>query len=60
MILVVVGFFTFLLHWELNGEPDVNPITVDVAGQSIDWEPEIVVVGQQWWWEYQYLSLIHI
>ena len=54
VILVVVGFFTFLLHWELNGEPDVNPITVDVAGQSIDWEPEIVVVGQQWWWEYQY------
>ena len=60
-ILVVVGFFTFLLHWELNGENDVNPITVDVAGQAIDWEPEIVVVGQQWWWEYQYhLSLIHI
>ena len=53
-ILVVVGFFTFLLHWELNGENDVNPITVDVAGQVIDWEPEIVVVGQQWWWEYQY------
>ncbi len=53
-ILVVVGFFTFLLHWELNGENDVNPITVDVAGQTIDWEPEIVVVGQQWWWEYQY------
>ena len=54
VILIVVGFFTFLLHWELNGEPDVNPITLDVAGETVDWEPEIVVVGQQWWWEYQY------
>ena len=53
-ILVVVGFFTFLLHWELNGANDVNPITLDVAGDIVDWEPEIVVVGQQWWWEYQY------
>ena len=54
LILVIVGFFTYLLHWELNGDNDVNPITVDVAGESVNWEPEIVVIGQQWWWEYQY------
>jgi len=54
VILLVVGFFTFILHWQLNGEPDVNPISIEVAGDIVDWEPEIVVVGQQWWWEYQY------
>ena len=52
-LLVVIAVFTISLHNRLNSE-ETNPISVDVAGQTFDWEPEIVVVGQQWWWEYQY------
>ena len=54
IILAVVAGFTLILHLQVNGRED-NPITVEVAdGSSVEWEPEIVVVGQQWWWEYQY------
>lgn len=53
IILAIVGVFTIGLHVSLNSA-DVNPITVEVGGQDVTWEPEIVVVGQQWWWEYQY------
>ena len=54
LILIVVGVFTFIVHRDLNST-EANPIQVVVGdGQEIQWEPEIVVVGQQWWWEYQY------
>jgi len=52
-LLVVIAIFTLSLHGRINSE-ETNPVAVEVAGQSFDWEPEIVVIGQQWWWEYQY------
>jgi cytochrome c oxidase subunit 2 len=53
VLLAVIGVFTIGLHNSLNSA-DANPVSLVVGGESIDWEPEIVVVGQQWWWEYQY------
>jgi len=53
LILVIVGFFTFQLHQDLNSDSE-NAISLDVGGTAVAWEPEIVVIGQQWWWEYQY------
>jgi cytochrome c oxidase subunit 2 len=53
IILTIVSVFTISLHQKLNSD-ELNPITVEVAGESVTWEPQIVVVGQQWWWEYQY------
>ena len=54
LILVVVFVFTLGLHQQLNSA-DENPISLVVGvGAAVEWEPEIVVVGQQWWWEYQY------
>ncbi len=53
LLLAVIGVFTIGLHNSLNSS-DSNPINVVVGGETVNWEPEIVVVGQQWWWEYQY------
>lgn len=53
LLLAVIAVFTIGLHQQLNSRSD-NPISIEVAGETFDWEPEIVVVGQQWWWEYQY------
>ncbi len=53
IILAIVGVFTISLHSSLNSA-DSNQINVLVGGENVSWEPEIVVVGQQWWWEYQY------
>ena len=59
VLLAIVAVFTIGLHQQLNSNTE-NPITLDVAfgddadPTEISWDPEIVVVGQQWWWEYQY------
>ncbi len=54
LILVGVFVFTLGLHNQLNSSEE-NPISLVVGdGANVEWEPEIVVVGQQWWWEYQY------
>ena len=53
ILLAFVGVFSTILHFQVNGSEE-NPISVTVGGESREWEPEIVVVGQQWWWEYQY------
>ena len=31
-----------------------NAVTVSVDGRSVPWEPTVVVVGNQWWWEFRY------
>ena len=31
-----------------------NPMAVAVDGHSVEWEPTVVVVGNQWWWEFRY------
>ena len=53
LLMAGIAVFTIFLHNSVNGE-DENAISIEVAGESITWEPEVVVVGQQWWWEYQY------
>ena len=53
LIMAAIGVFTIITHIDINGTDD-NSITIDVAGESVEWEPTIVVVGQQWWWEYRY------
>ena len=53
LLLAVIGVFTIGLHNSLNSDSE-NPINVVVGGEVVNWEPQIVVVGQQWWWEYQY------
>ena len=53
IILVVIAVFTLITLSDLNCR-DANAISVDVDGESRTWEPEVVVVGQQWWWEYRY------
>lgn len=53
ILLLVIAAFTFGLHNSINSE-DENPYALEVDGQDISWEPQVVVVGQQWWWEYQY------
>lgn len=53
IVLAIIAVFTVSLHQKLNDQ-DTNPITVEVAGEAVSWEPQIVVVGHQWWWEFQY------
>ena len=33
---------------------EVNKMKVDIADRSVEWEPTVVVVGNQWWWEFRY------
>ena len=33
---------------------EVNTIDVAIDGRSVSWEPTVVVVGNQWWWEFRY------
>jgi len=51
--LAVVAVFTLGLHASLNSN-DENAIELIVGDEQVAWEPEVVVIGQQWWWEYQY------
>lgn len=53
IIMVIIAVMTSVVHFKIN-ETEANAMTIDVAGESVDWEPTIVVVGQQWWWEYRY------
>ena len=53
ILLAVVAVFTLGLHASVNSNDD-NAISIVVGDETVAWEPEVVVVGQQWWWEYQY------
>ena len=53
VILVVIGVFTIITLTDLNRYED-NAMALSVDGDATTWEPEVVVVGQQWWWEYRY------
>ena len=33
---------------------EANTMEVSVDGHSVTWEPTVVVVGNQWWWEFRY------
>jgi cytochrome c oxidase subunit 2 len=53
ILMAAIGVFTLFSHFELNGE-DRTDIVINVDGTATSWDPEIVVVGQQWWWEFRY------
>ncbi|MDW3178672.1 MAG: cytochrome c oxidase subunit II [Acidimicrobiia bacterium] len=53
ILLAVVAVFTLGLHSSINSNSE-NAISLVVGDETVVWEPEIVVIGQQWWWEYQY------
>ena len=53
ILMAAIGVFTLFGHFELNGE-DRTDIVINVDGTATSWDPEIVVIGQQWWWEFRY------
>jgi len=53
LILLVIAIFTITTLTDLSRYED-NAMALTVDGESTSWEPEVVVVGQQWWWEYRY------
>ncbi len=53
LIMAVIALFTLITHFAVNGT-EANAMAISVAGETTDWEPKVVVVGQQWWWEYRY------
>ncbi|MCY4492301.1 MAG: cytochrome c oxidase subunit II [Acidimicrobiaceae bacterium] len=53
VIMTVIAVATLITHVAVNST-EANAIEVQVDGQTETWEPRVVVVGQQWWWEYRY------
>lgn len=53
VIMVVIAVATLVTHLAINST-EANAIEVQVEDQVKTWEPRVVVVGQQWWWEYRY------
>ena len=53
LLLAVIAVFTLITLSDINDTED-NAMALSVGGTTVAWEPEIVVVGQQWWWEYRY------
>ncbi len=49
---VVAGIMLIALPTIDNTEANATEVTVD--GTSVMWEPTVVVVGHQWWWEFRY------
>ncbi len=53
VIMTVIAVATLITHLAINST-EANAIDIQVDGQAETWEPRVVVVGQQWWWEYRY------
>ncbi len=53
IVMAAVGVFTLLVLFDLN-DTEANAYAVAVDGETVEWEPHVVVVGHQWWWEYRY------
>ena len=53
VIMIVIAVATLVTHLAVNSTK-ANAIEVQVDGHVETWEPRVVVVGQQWWWEYRY------
>jgi len=53
VLMAVIAVFTLLSHFDLNSE-DRTDIVISVDGERTSWDPQVVVVGQQWWWEFRY------
>ncbi|MEM7140207.1 MAG: cytochrome c oxidase subunit II [Actinomycetota bacterium] len=53
VLMVIIAVMTSVVHFSIN-DTEENAMAISVNGESVDWEPTVVVVGQQWWWEYRY------
>ena len=53
VLMAVIAVATLVTHLAINST-EANAIEVQVDGHAETWEPRVVVVGQQWWWEYRY------
>jgi cytochrome c oxidase subunit 2 len=53
VIMVIIAVFTIVTHISINKD-EAAAIEIEVDGEARMWDPTIVVVGQQWWWEYRY------
>jgi len=57
-----VGFLVTMLAvagimlWSLPtvDATETNTMAVTIDDHSVEWEPTVVVVGNQWWWEFRY------
>ena len=53
LVMATISVFTVIAVINLNDE-EANAYSVSVDGDTVQWEPHVVVVGHQWWWEYRY------
>ncbi len=53
VLMALIAVFTLLTHFDINSE-DRDDIVVNLDGERTSWDPQVVVVGQQWWWEFRY------
>ena len=54
ILMAIIAVATSVVHFSINSVDEENAMPLTVHGETVDWEPTIVVVGQQWWWEYRY------
>ena len=54
--LVTMTAVAGIMLWSLPtvDATETNTIGVTVDDRSVEWEPTVVVVGNQWWWEFRY------
>ncbi|MEZ5247072.1 MAG: cytochrome c oxidase subunit II [Acidimicrobiales bacterium] len=53
VIMAAIAVATIVTHVAINKD-EAAAIEIEVDGEARMWDPTIVVVGQQWWWEYRY------
>ncbi|MEZ5168271.1 MAG: cytochrome c oxidase subunit II [Acidimicrobiales bacterium] len=53
LIMTGIAVFTIITHVAIN-KYEAGAVEIEVQGEATEWTPKIVVVGQQWWWEYRY------
>ncbi|MEQ8842770.1 MAG: cytochrome c oxidase subunit II [Acidimicrobiales bacterium] len=53
LVMAIIAAATVVTHIAINKD-EAAAIEIEVAGEITSWDPTIVVVGQQWWWEYRY------
>ncbi|MYL03411.1 MAG: hypothetical protein F4011_04425, partial [Acidimicrobiaceae bacterium] len=54
--LVTMAAVAVIMLWSLPtvDATETNKMKVAIDDQSVEWEPTVVVVGNQWWWEFRY------
>ncbi|MGI9600812.1 MAG: cytochrome c oxidase subunit II [Acidimicrobiales bacterium] len=53
VLMAIIGVLTLVVLFDLF-DTEANAITVETPEGSVEWDPHVVVVGQQWWWEFRY------